>query len=115
MTFRDLKYLMSSLSLALIHCSFWPCTSNASINHFHSVVLTDPDLSHQFTFDGYNEQDRLEDKIGDAYLNPRPFGSGTANDIEYAKEGYDETSDSVSTSRGPGNCLLYTSPSPREL
>ena len=103
MTFRDLKYLMSSLSLALIHCSFWPCTSNASIIDFQSLVLTDPDLSHQFTFDGENEQDRLEDKVGDADLIPRPFGSGTANDIEYAKEGYDETSESVSTSRGPGN------------
>tara|TARA_Y100000588_G_scaffold71489_1_gene73512 strand:+ start:1444 stop:2550 length:1107 start_codon:yes stop_codon:yes gene_type:complete len=103
MVFRDLKHLISSLSLALIHYSIWTCTSNASIIDFQNLVQTDPDLSHQFTFDGENEQDRLEDKIGDADLNPRPFGSGTANDIEYAKEGYDETSDSVSTSRGPGN------------
>ena len=94
---------MSFPLLALFYYSCCPFTSNGSVIDFQNLVQTDPDLSHQFTFDGQNDQNRLEDKVGDADLIPRPFGSGTASDIEYAKEGNDETSDSISTSRGPGN------------
>ena len=103
MTFRDLNHLMKLPLLALIYYSYCPFTSNASIIDFQNLVQTDLDLSHQFTFDGQNDQERLEDKVGEANLTTRPFGSGTANDIEYAKEGYDETSNAISTSRGPGN------------
>ena len=103
MKFRDLNHLMALPLLALIYYSYCRFTSNASIIDFQNLVQTDLDLSHQFTFDGQNDQERLEDKVGEANLTTRPFGSGTANDIEYAKEGYDETSNAISTSRGPGN------------
>ncbi len=103
MTFKDLNHLLSLPLLALFYYSCYPSTSKGSVIDFQNLVQTDLDLSHQFTFDGQNDQDRLGDKVGTADLIPRPFGSGTANDIVYGKEGYDETSNSISTSRGPGN------------
>ena len=103
MTVNHLNHSKLFLSLTLFCYSYCPSTSNASVIDFQNLVQADLDLSHQFTFDGQNDQERLEDKVGDANLTPRPFGSGAANDIEYGKIGYDETSNAISTSRGPGN------------
>ena len=90
--------------LAVIGCIFF--ISNfvlGSVSDFQTIVQTDPDLTHQFTFDGETNEEKLEDKVSGVVLSPKPYGSGTAQDLEYANPGYDNTSNSIATQRGQGN------------
>ena len=84
--------------LAVIGCIF--SISNfvrGSVSDFQTIVQTDPDLTHQFTFDGETNEEKLEDKVSGVVLSPKPYGSGTAQDLEYENPGYDNTSNSIAT------------------
>ena len=74
-----------------------------SVTDFQKIVQGDPDLTHQFTFDGETNEEKLEDKVSGVILSPKPYGSGTTQDIEYENPGYDNTSNSIATHRGQGN------------
>ncbi|NIP94849.1 MAG: hypothetical protein GWO24_15955, partial [Akkermansiaceae bacterium] len=71
----------------------------ASVADFQAAAATHPDLMHQYTFDGRNEEERRADKKGRADLSLRLVGSGLAADLEYESPGFDASSDSVRTSR----------------
>ena len=57
--------------LAVIGCIFF--ISNfvrGSVSDFQTIVQTDPDLTHQFTFDGETNEEKLEDKVSGVVLSP---------------------------------------------
>ena len=90
--------------LTIIGCIFFISSLvRGSVTDFQTIAQTDPDLTHQFTFDGETNEEKLEDKVSGVILAPRPYGSGTAQDLEYESPGYDNTSNSIATQRGQGN------------
>ena len=69
--------------LAIIGCIFF--ISNfvrGSVSDFQKILQTDPDLTHQFTFDGETNEENLVDKVSGVVLSPKPYGSGTAQDLK---------------------------------
>ena len=90
--------------LTIIGCVFFISSLvRGSVTDFQTIAQTDPDMTHQFTFDGETNEEKLEDKVSGVILAPRPYGSGTAQDLEYESPGYDNTSNSIATQRGQGN------------
>lgn len=57
---------------------------------------------HQYTFDGADDPERMQDKKGAAHLAVRIFGAGVLEDLETGVPGFDESSVAVKTHRGPG-------------
>ena len=80
-------------------CGFGMLDARASVADFQAAAATHPDLMHQYTFDGGNEEERRADKKGRAHLALRLVGSGQASDLAYERPGFDASSDAVKTSR----------------
>ncbi|MCH2062263.1 MAG: LamG domain-containing protein [Roseibacillus sp.] len=77
--------------------------SPAAVSDWQTAAASQPNLMHHYTFDGSTDQERMNDKKGVAHLAPRLFGSGTIDQLELGVPGFDESSASARTHRGPGS------------
>jgi hypothetical protein len=74
----------------------------ASVAEFQAAAASNPDLIHQYTFDGSSEEARRADQKGTADLSVQLVGTGLVGDLKFAMPGFDLSSESVMTTRGPG-------------
>jgi hypothetical protein len=84
-------------------CCFAPVGLPGSVIEFQAAAQSNANLMHQYTFDGADDDARIEDKKGSADLEIKPFGSGTADDLGLGETGFDGSSQAVSIFRSEGS------------
>ena len=77
--------------------------SHAAVSDWQAAASSQPNLLHHYNFDGSTDQERMNDRMGEAHLAPRLFGSGTLEQLQLGVPGFDESSASARTHRGPGS------------
>ena len=73
----------------------------ADVADFQDTVQDHPSLTHQYTFDGADPFERLQDSRGMDDLTEQAGGSATVDDIVYGVPGFDASSEAVTTFRPP--------------
>ena len=74
----------------------------AAVSDWQAAAASQSNLMHHYSFDGSTDQERMNDKKGVAHLVARIFGSGTIDQLQLGTAGFDPSSESVRTHRGPG-------------
>ena len=76
-----------------------PLGAGGTTLHLQNISQLNPNLIHQWSFDGGDNAARRQDQSGTAHLNEVAGGSATTADISYGVPGFDATSDAVTTFR----------------
>jgi len=74
---------------------------HADVITFQDIAQDHPALAHQYTFDGLEPFERLQDNWGTAHLLEQAAGSATVSNIIYGAPGFDESSQAATTYRPP--------------
>ena len=82
---------------------FVPAGLPASVIEFQAAAQSNANLVHQYTFDGADDDARIEDKKGSADLEIKPYGTGTEDDLGLGETGFDGSSQAVSIFRAEGS------------
>ena len=74
---------------------------HADVITFQDVAQDHPAIAHQYTFDGLELFERLQDSWGTAHLLEQAAGSASVSNILYGTPGFDESSQAATTYRPP--------------
>ena len=94
---HTLKPIGSACMIALM--AGIPMNSHATTADLQEVSQLNPNLIHQWSFDGADNEARQQDASGTAHLDEVAGGTATVANIGYGVAGFDGTSDAVTTFR----------------
>ena len=94
---HDFRALGGACMIALMAAI--PMNSHATTADLQEVSQSNPNLIHQWSFDGADNDARRQDASGTAHLDEVAGGTATVADIAYGVAGFDGTSDAVTTFR----------------
>lgn len=90
-----------TLFLAVLGLTMLSRQAGADVALFQDVAQDHPALAHQYTFDGVEPFERLQDNWGVAHLVEQAAGAAVVGNIVYGTPGFDESSEAATTYRPP--------------